>query len=299
MGITLFNSEVDTREYGCSFWGAEPKHIDTPYINLSIQLNTACNGKCKFCEYHTDCKNSFNFDKLREIASEIYNKTRLFKLNFTGGEPTLDIDRFDKALHICDTELHGNLGEFTVNTNGIHLDKLLPYMDKISYVALSRHHWDDKINNEIFGTNSVAQALDIEEFLTKCKTSTFKLHLRCNLIKGYVDTTDKIAKYLSEMTKIGVQWFGLVTLLDLNDWCLNHTVVADKLLDDPRFSMNQLWERYENNKLECRCGDYLYTQDGRLAIFYHRIFSNSSLNAGQLVFDGTYLRQGFGGKIIY
>lgn len=297
--ISLFDTKVSVRDTGCSFWGRQAEKIVTPYVNLSIQLNSICNGNCPFCEYHADSNLEFNYEKLKEIISELESKVDLFKLNFTGGEPTLDMHHFEKVLSICDSGFHGDLGEFTVNTNGIHLNDLVQYMDKISFIALSRHHWDDEINNSIFKTNSVAQSKDIVKFFEKFGDKHFKLHARCNLIRGYIDTPDKIAQYLDKSLDIGIIWFGLVTLINLNQWCRDNEVVADKLLDDPRFLKNQLWERYENGKIECQCADYLYVNNAKMAIFYHRIFCNSALSDGQLVYDGQHLRLGFGGKIIY
>ena len=118
-------------------------------------------------------------------------------------------------------------------------------------------------------------------------------------MRGYIDSPDKIATYLEHSMDLGINWFGLVTLIDLNQWCKDNEVVADKLLEDSRFLRNQLWERYEAGKVECRCADYIYVKNAKLAIFYHRIFCNSALSDGQLVYDGHNLRLGFSGEIIY
>lgn len=297
--VSLFDTKVSVRHTGCSFWGRQAEKIATPYVNLSIQLNSICNGNCPFCEYHADSNLEFNYEKLKEIISELESKVDLFKLNFTGGEPTLDMNHFERVLTICDSGFNHKLGEFTVNTNGIHLLDLLPHMDTISYIALSRHHWDDSINNSIFGTDTVAQSDDIKRFFDKFGDKHFKLHARCNLMRGYIDSPDKIATYLEHSMDLGINWFGLVTLIDLNQWCRDNEVVADKLLEDSRFLRNQLWERYEAGKVECRCADYIYVKNAKLAIFYHRIFCNSALSDGQLVYDGHNLRLGFSGEIIY
>lgn len=299
LSVNLFDKSVKTRSTGCAFFGKPAESITTPYVNLSIQLNTTCNGKCKFCEYHDNQVRNFDYGKLSEVVAEIQRNVRLFKLNFTGGEPTLDMNHFERVITICDSGFNHKLGEFTVNTNGIHLLDLLPYMDTISYIALSRHHWDDSINNSIFGTDTVAQSNDIKRFFDKFGDKHFKLHARCNLMRGYIDSPDKIATYLEHSMDLGINWFGLVTLIDLNQWCKDNEVVADKLLEDSRFLRNQLWERYEAGKVECRCADYIYVKNAKLAIFYHRIFCNSALSDGQLVYDGHNLRLGFSGEIIY
>ena len=60
------------------------------------------------------------------------------------------------------------------------------------------------------------------------------------------------------------------------------------------------YERLENGKQMCECGNYVYTNNcGEFCKFYNRYFCNSDLIAGQLVYDGEYLRFGFNGPIIY
>jgi hypothetical protein len=60
------------------------------------------------------------------------------------------------------------------------------------------------------------------------------------------------------------------------------------------------FSRYEDGEKVCECGNYVYSDNkGNFCKFYNRYFSHSDLRAGQLVYDGEYLRYGFGGEIIY
>ena len=177
--------------------------------------------------------------------------------------------------------------------------KLQKYIDKIDSIGLSRHHYNDEINYSIFGTRTVANSGIIREFQAS-STNKYKLHSRCNLIHGYIDDIDSVKKYLENSAELGIIWAGFVTLMPLNQFCKDNEVCSKGLFSDTDFYRNELWNRFENNKLECQCADYLYvTERGKIIKFYNRIFCNNELNAGQLVFDGEYLRQGFGGEIIY
>ncbi len=64
----------------------------------------------------------------------------------------------------------------SVNTNGSRL-KDLEGIDVLDNIALSRHHYDDEINNQIFGINTADTDI-LDSFKDK-----HKLHLSCNLIK--------------------------------------------------------------------------------------------------------------------
>ena len=70
-----------------------------------------------------------------------------------------------------------------VNTNGSNIDKLGTISQYIDSISLSRHHYNDIKNTEIFKSNKVPSETLIQAFPDKTK-----LHLSCNLIKNYIDS---------------------------------------------------------------------------------------------------------------
>lgn len=306
--IELFGKRVEIRKADCLLYDEPPRDISRDRVNLFIQLNNSCNANCKYCEYHGrdigGIGKNFNYSKLAEIMQEIHSHVSLGKLNFTGGEPTLDMGHFDKTMQVCVDNSHSDLGLFTINTNGIHLKELMQYMNYVDYIALSRHHYDDEKNFEIFGTDTVPTSRDILEFQIEFKynkkRNPYRLNGRCNLIKGYIDSIEEVKKYLEWCASVNMLWIGLVTLMPLNKYCKDNEVLADGLISDPEFLRNQVWKRWEQGSVECQCADYIYTsKNNKLVIFYNRIFCNKDLKAGQLVYDGQNLRLGFSGEIIY
>lgn len=322
--IEIFGRQVEIREKDCSVWGNKAnKFGDGHTVNLFIQLTNKCNASCKFCEYHTDNGKEFDFDKLILVLDELMAKATVGKINITGGEPTINNDNFNRLLEILrvykgrinssikpyDNNNGGILGTsihvrrqpyLTVNTNGCNIESLSGWSSLIDSYAISRHHYDDTINAEIFGTDNVASTDDIRNLVdTMPVGSKHKVHLRCNLISGYIDSIEKIHNYLEYCSKLGIIWVGFVTLMPLNKYCIENVVMADKLISSDTFFLSEPWERIEQGKVECRCSDYLYpAPDGKIIRLYNRIFCNPGLSAGQLVFDGQNLRLGFSGEII-
>lgn len=303
--INLFNKEVPIRKYGCKNKELEPRYIEPARLNLFIQLTPKCNANCKFCEYHKNkCDYKFNIEKLAIILNEIVGKINIGKLNFTGGEPTLDAKLFDEVAYCIKENIDfSRKPEVTVNTNGCNLDILFKHENLLDSIGLSCHHYDDNKNIEIFGTKSIATSAEIKSFQNNLKNKAL-IQMRCNLITGYIDSFDEVKKYLNHALTLGVKDCGFVTLMPLNQFCLEHQVDFAKIIDtnDPSIIKVNYWNRLEENtnKSLCNCANYVYcNEEGNMCKFYSRLFCNANLNEGQLTFDGEYLRLGFGGEIIF
>lgn len=302
--INIFNTDIPIRNYGCSNKGQEPKIINPARLNLFIQLTQNCNANCRFCEYHNPSTTKFNISKLEEILKEINSKIIIGKLNFTGGEPTLNQDLFCNVFDCVKNNINYNKKpEVTVNTNGYNLEILLRYQDIIDSIGLSYHHYNDNKNFEIFGTNSVANSKRIKEFQEQIIDKSI-VQMRCNLISGYIDSFEEIKKYLNNAISLGVKDCGFVTLMPLNNFCKEHQIDFANLINtnDSAFVKVNYWNRLDENleKSLCNCANYVYSnEEGQMCKFYSRLFCNANLHEGQLVYDGQNLRYGFGGKIIY
>lgn len=301
--LEIFDKQVPIRTIGCSLDEKEPVYFEPPRCNLFILTENRCNADCSFCEYHSDENKPFNIEKLGEILTEIQSKAHIGKINFTGGEPTLDMDKLDTIINCVKTGLKNRKPEVTLNTNGIRLMQLIKYEDFIDFIGLSRHHYDDKKNADIFKTDSVADASTIKKFQESVHNNKM-VQLRCNLITGEIDSYEELIKYLEHAVNIGINDCGFVTLMPLNEFCNTHQVDFPSLI-----RMNEdlievaKWTRLDENDLSkelCQCSNYIYSsKGGKFCRFYRRHFCNCNLNAGQLTYDGEYLRFGFGGEIIY
>ncbi|MEE3344252.1 MAG: radical SAM protein [Bacilli bacterium] len=305
MDITIFNKKIPTREQFCLLDNnTEFERIDKPFIYLFIQTNNQCQAKCPFCIYHSNNMMDFDLDKLCVILREISNTNeyRVRKLNFTGGEPLLNMSLFDKICNCVARNFNFRDGytSITLNTNGINLWDVMDYNCLFDYIALSRHHYLDDNNMKIFGTKNVPSADTIIRFTEELERKYIMI-LRCNLITGQIDSYEEIKKYMDYFLNGDIHVFSFVTLMKNNEFCNTHQVDFNTLIKDkPELQKTRQLTRVEDGKYYCRCSNYVYQNDkGQLGTFYSRDFCNNYIKDSTLVYDGKYLRYGFGGEIIY
>jgi molybdenum cofactor biosynthesis enzyme MoaA len=202
---------------------------------MYISLTKGCNAHCKFCVF-TGEEIQFDFEKFKLSIGEILRAVPINKLSFTGGEPTLQLDMMIKCL-----EYVKSVSKYTftvVNTNGVKL-KQLEGIHTLDNIALSRHDILDRDNQDIFGTKTVPTLDDIESFKDKQK-----LHLSCNIIRGHIDSQERIFKYLDTMSNVGAQDFGFVSLMPINKYATENGIDFDKI--PMKYS-----EKFISNKETC------------------------------------------------
>ena len=279
--MKIFNYDIQTKEYYCQLNNHSLKKVPSPTINVYVRLQNVCNAKCKFCEFKGNYI-PFNEKGFREVLKEIRSKVKINRLSFTGGEPTLDFELFKRCLKFVqdfDSDI------FTVvNTNGLHLNKLEEL--GLNSIALSRHHYNQDKNDEIFGI----------------KTSNIKniknLHLSCNLIKGYIDNEEEILKYLDWCDMNGFTDIGFVALMKVNDYCKEHFISQDIFnFNGKRFlKVKEYHNKDIHNELCCKCCNYLYGGDNLVNIYSRHYIKSDNNNV--LVYDLNKLKDGFNGKVI-
>jgi len=285
--LIIFDKEIKTRTHSCQF-NDEQIHPIKPYINLYIRLTNNCQANCKFCEYHSGSRQKFDLEKFVKVLLHLRsNKIRINKINFTGGEPALYMDTLADIYNVI-KKIYSHV-ELTINTNGFRINEIFDNFN-FEYYALSRHHYDDDKNKEIFGAN-VPSFDEIKKY-----SERDNIHLRCNLIKGYIDSKEEIITYIEKFSNIGVMDFGFVSLMQLNKYCV------DNFID---YNVTQ-FNTIENMKLNfqqkttgCNCKNYLYfTKNGNVVQLYSRFNEDFTNQYNTLVFDVDKLTSGFGGEVI-
>lgn len=165
----------------------------TPFTfmkNLYVELDRKCNTKCSFCrnDCMEKCKYKFKniMNNLNRIVGGINN------IFIGGGEPTvnkkdlynlLDIYRYSRNI-------------YTVSNGTATLDF---YKKLDSKIYISRHHFDDKINADIFGINK-KKILSMDDL-----SQLYDLTLTCTCINGSIDSVDKIIEYLQEAESYSIR----------------------------------------------------------------------------------------------
>jgi len=297
MKIKLYNTEIDIKTETCTFLGRKSLKVNEPYISMYTMFK-GCNAKCEFCSYMDQAK-KFNVDKFKEILEYVVKNVKLKKFNLTGGEPTLNYDLFKEVYDITNSILDKRT-ELTINTNGINLHKLVEdksITDRVDCISLSRHHYLNERNNDIFETDVITNE-EIKEFQGKMKKKDV-MTITCNLIKGQIDSKDEVHKFLDNSIDMGIEIVGFVSLMPINKYCEDNFVNFNRLgLKSNLFTMTKEF-KYKDI---CRCNNYMYISeknDGKIARVYYKNTFRPEFIPGMVSFDGKNLVKGFDGEIIY
>lgn len=168
--------------------------------HIHLKINDACNGNCPFCIERG--RNLVEEDKdlylkrLDAIFQEFKKAGLIYSVSITGGEPLLS----NKILDILDIIDKYDFKMVTMNTNGSFLNKYALQLARhnIYGINISRHHYDEEKNNEIFGFKTVFTNAELIEAIEKYRTvnKNTKFRLQCILVNGYIDSLEKINAFV-------------------------------------------------------------------------------------------------------
>ena len=285
--MQLFDKEIQIKKIGCNCVDEPGKPI-LPSVNLFVKVTNGCNAHCCFCSNAgVDTKhNSFNIGKLTEILRELQAKNIFVnRLNITGGEPSVVsplvleiIDMMERA-EFCNIHLH-------LNTNGLlpESQRLMkhPRWDSIS---MSLHHYNPQKLSELYNCKIPVKSFDFEGIDMQ------RLNISCNLVKGYIDSSDEVQKMLDYAIDLNVPRIGFVALMKVNNYCKEHFVDLEDIHID---SIKHVYfTKSMNRGANCKCSNYLYNNNLKILEIYMRNYANPQYCESSLVYDGEFLRQGF------
>jgi MoaA/NifB/PqqE/SkfB family radical SAM enzyme len=285
--MLIFGKDIKLRKCSCSINCSKPNDVD-PYVNLYIRVTNLCQATCPFCEFSSnsglDSNGSFNPYFVKYILDELKSKSiRVNKVSFTGGEPSTYMDKVSKAAGLIkrfDKRIF-----ITMNTNNIYRFDIDP--DLIDSIAISKH--------EIGDTGFTCQDKEILDTLDNYGQD--KVHLSCNIVKGYIDSPESVVNYLKYYTNLGVRDFGFVSLMKVNNYCENHFVD----FNDLDFSeYKNIFRKSRNISRDgCECSNYLFKSGSLISQVYARhVLDGSKCNESMLVLDIDTLKEGFNGPEI-
>lgn len=291
--IELFGRQIPIRTHYCHIFGQENREVEEPYVNLYVR-SKFCNAKCKFCTFADDASN-YNEKRFIEVLEEIRSKVKIRKIAITGGEPTLYWDKFKSAVEIAhDMVPDANL---SMNTDGFRLEKLFndPISKLFGNIHISRHHFDDNLNNEIFATKT--PGAELLKWAQSTTDDKFQIQLSCNLIKGYIDEKEKLYQYMDWTNTLGINSIGFVSLMPVNRYAMDNFIGFNmKDLINKRFNVTKEW----SYKDSCECTNYVYIpEDMRelIRVYHKNTYRPFDINE-TIVFDGENVKLGFDGEIV-
>jgi len=267
--IEIFNEIIPVKNYLCS---NNPNNvIEGEYkFNLYIKITDYCNAKCQFCSNQSSIpsKEDIDLNKLETVLKELNEKNLLSRISITGGEPLLYVDRLNKVLNKV-FEIIPN-AFVTINTNGINFDKInnLDTLSKLEGIHISRHHYNDEINDSLFGVKT-ATMQEIQALYNNASNKQL-IRLNCLLIKDLIDRKEEVEKYLDEASKIGVFRVGFVSLMPTNQYCKDNYIDFNIVFKDLASNFFSTFHFYDSNICECCNGIYL-GENGNLVEYYARM----------------------------
>lgn len=290
----IFGKDILVKKVSCSVLDVPGKPIE-PSVNLFVKVTNCCNAKCKFCanaeQQHT--ARCFSVDKLKRVLSELRASDIIInRVNITGGEPAVVSPLVERILCLLDTpdfeDIHVHL-----NTNGLvpQSQELMKHQ-RFDSISMSLHHYDAGRLSELYGCKIAQEALLFDGIDMQ------KLNVSCNLVKGYIDNAEEARRMLDFVADLGVPRIGFVALMKVNDYCRKHFVDLESidLESIPHVYFIKSMNRGEN----CKCSNYLYNKNLNVLEMYMRNYVNYKYCESSLVFDGEFLRQGFGSdSVIY
>ena len=174
-----------------------PLANDNP--NFSLVMPGFCNASCNFCFFKpTEMKKNY-FDRLDDVMTGNVLPDVCHQISLTGGEPTAS-PIFVKVLNRINREMFKKV---VLTTNGFrlneHINDLIGIVD---HVNISRHHYNNEINNQIFGTNSIPSNGSIKNSVKEMQELGIDVTLNC--VTSHIISAYDVYKYIDFGRQMGI-----------------------------------------------------------------------------------------------
>lgn len=298
--VNVLGKELKLKNYVCSsdgiHYNQKPEDIQ---LQLSICPTSFCGASCPFCiAKNTEQKQFLDLVKLEECLKRLHDENLVRGVSFTGGEPFTDIKLLNGIINLV-YKTFGNSIEISVTTNGtnlhrIHEIEMLSYLDALH---ISRHHYDDQINAELFGIR-VPTKEELSDILHSVSYKDLFV-LNCMLLKDYIGTQDDVHKFLDFAIEVGAGKVAFMACSPINDFAKEQTMDYTTVLkaNDPTLLFTRGFQDFDL----CRCQDGVYASaTGEIIEFYGRNTNVSDCEycRGFVYGADNHLRVGFNGEII-
>jgi pyruvate-formate lyase-activating enzyme len=174
-------------------------------FNLYVDITAACNASCPFCIAPTIGRGDGpGFSEGLEYGLDFTQKHN-GSIQVTGGEPTLSRRISFVLEEVGKRAFHRKV----VNSNGCGISGELveKLVDAgITHVNLSRHHYDERNNQEVMRINPEKWATN-ERFIQSVKmiqAAGILVRINCNILFSYVDSVDEMKKFIKWCESFGV-----------------------------------------------------------------------------------------------
>ena len=235
--------------------------------NIYIKIPNICNANCSFCNKNKE-EIPFNVEGMVAGVRQIMSKVTVSAISITGGEPFKDVvllRRIIMALNIVAVGV-----PISINTNGLNLREAISLEPYVQKLHISRHHYDDEINKEMFGGANVPTLKEIKEVIAATRKNFIQLN--CVLVKGYIDSIEEVEKYLDQ----DVYNTGFVGLMKINQFAIEHFIDYKTIFPIKKeghlYSACYINSQFDDKELRttCSCMNAIRLKDGHVNEYYAR-----------------------------
>ena len=300
--INILGKPITVKNYICSADGInykeKPENIK---LQLFVNMLTFCPANCRFCvAKNTKQDKKIDIDKFKSVMKLLKAEDRIRGIKITGGEPFYDIELLNEVISAI-YDIFGYQMEVAISTNGTGLENLkkIKDLEHIETIHLSRHHYDDNVNRELFG--NIKNIPDKKSLKNIIDSVSYKdiFVLNCILLKDYINSPDEAHKFMDLAIDIGAPKVGFMTCSPVNGYAKEQSIPYEAVIkeDDPALLFTRGFFDYDY----CHCSDGVYSsEDGRIVEFYGKSTKMEDYAYCRgLVYDADdHLKDGFGGNII-
>ena len=300
--INILGKPITVKNYICSADGInykeKPENIK---LQLFVNMLTFCPANCRFCvAKNTKQDKKIDIDKFKSVMKLLKAEDRIRGIKITGGEPFYDIELLNEVLSAI-YDIFGYQMEVAISTNGTGLENLkkIKDLEHIETIHLSRHHYDDNVNRELFG--NIKNIPDKKSLKSIIDSVSYKdiFVLNCILLKDYINSPEEAHKFMDFAIDIGAPKVGFMTCSQVNGYAKEQSIPYEAVIkeDDPALLFTRGFFDYDY----CHCSDGVYSsEDGRIVEFYGKSTKMEDYAYCRgLVYDADdHLKDGFGGNII-
>jgi molybdenum cofactor biosynthesis enzyme MoaA len=298
--VNVLGKELKLKNYVCSADGIHYKQKpEDIQLQLSICPTSFCEATCPFCiAKNTNQKQFVDLVRLEECLKRLHDENLVRGISFTGGEPFTDVKLLNDIINLV-YKTFGNSIEVSVTTNGTNLHRMheIEMLSYLEALHISRHHYDDRINSELFGVR-VPTKDELSEILHSVSYKDLFV-LNCMLLKDYIGTQEDVHKFLDFAIEVGAGKVAFMACSPINDFAKEQTMDYTTVLRSDDISL--LFTRGFQDFDLCRCQDGVYASStGEIIEFYGRNTSgiNCEYCRGFVYGADNHLRVGFNGEII-
>ena len=300
--INILGKPITVKNYICSADGInykeKPENIK---LQLFVNILTFCPANCRFCvAKNTKQDKKIDIDKFKSVMKLLKAEDRIRGIKITGGEPFYDIDLLNEVISAI-YDIFGYETEVAISTNGTGLENLkkIKDLEHIETIHLSRHHYDDNVNRELFGNiKNIPDKKLLKDIIGSVSYKDIFV-LNCILLKDYINSPEEAHKFMDFAIDIGAPKVGFMTCSQVNGYAKEQSIPYEAVIkeDDPALLFTRGFFDYDY----CHCSDGVYSsEDGRIVEFYGKSTKMEDYAYCRgLVYDADdHLKDGFGGNII-